>query len=171
LGVFLFLFAHGASAVTIIMTCQPLSSGSYVLNSDVAAPANSPCFTMMDNNITLNLGGHAVTGVLGKAAITDGGIARRGISVAAGNIAADIGVDLGATTEARVESLNVDAAGVAISVGPYSKVLANVVVTSGTVGISVQCPSLVVWNNAFQGTKPISETGKGCKDVGNTTTK
>lgn len=161
------------AAVNVITACQPLISGVYLLNADVTAPANGPCFTMAADNITLNLGGHTVTGSLGVAAITDGGVSRRGISLASGTLYVDIGVDLFASTEVRIESLTVDTAkGPGIATGPYSKLLANLVVSAGQVTlIKVQCPSLLVWNNTFMGPNAIVELGKGCKDVENVVTK
>ena len=159
-------------AFTFVTACQPLTSGSYVVNQDVIAAANSPCFTMMGDHITLNLGGHTIYGSAGAPAITDGGVARRGISISTGNMRVDIGINLAMTTEARIESLNIDsAAGPAISVGAYSKVMANAIAHNGTIGISVQCPSLLVWNNIAFGSMNIVEVGKGCKTVNNTSTK
>ena len=160
-------------AVVIITTCQPLVSGVYVLNADVAAPANAPCFTMNGDNITLNLNGHTVTGSLGVAAITDGGVSRRAISVASGTLVVDIGVDLLASTEARIDSLTVDTgSGPGIAAGPYSKLFGNLVTSAAqNTLMTVQCPSLLVWNNVFLGPNAIVELGKGCKDVENVVTK
>lgn len=173
LAAFLVVCAHEGRAITIITSCQPLTSGVYALNADVSAPANSPCFTIAGDNVTLNLGGHNVYGSAGAAAITDGGIARRAITVSSGTLYVDIGVDLFASTEVRVDSLNVDSgAGPAIAVGAYSKVFANLVAIGGAAtGIKAQCPSMIVWNNILFGPNTIVETGKGCKDIDNAEAK
>lgn len=171
LAVLVFLPLRLAAFPTMVTNCQPLTSGVYVLNADVFAAANSPCFTMTANNITLTLNGHTVFGSAGVAAITDGGVARRGISVSSGTMVVDNGIDLFASSEVRIESLNVDAAGTAIAVGPFSKVLGNLVTVQGSTGIKVQCPTLLVWNNVFVGLLNIVEVGKGCVEVNNTSTK
>ncbi len=167
----LFASAHEASALTVIAACQPLTSGSYVLNADVTAAANSPCFTIMADNVALNLGGHTVTaGGVGVAAITDGAVSRRALTVESGTIVADVAIDLLASSEVRIESLNIDAGALGIAAGPYSKLLGNLV-NKFDVGIEVQCPALLVWNNVAQGKKNFVELGKGCKKIHNVSGK
>jgi hypothetical protein len=150
------VFAGIASAQVDIAACMIVNnSGSYRLTSDLASADD--CLTVSASNVTIDLNGFSITGnchvvILRCAgtAITDGGIARRGVTIRNGRLTNYVlGINLAASNAIRIE--NMDVIGMvsdAIDGGLYTSVNNTHALNNGLNGISLGDNAIVTNSSA-----------------------
>lgn len=161
---------EAVAQVTPLGTCSgaPLGAGSYVLTANLATVAT--CFALGADNISIDFAGFSITALPvvapGDNGITDGGIVRSGISIVFGTIRGfDIGIDLGASTNVRIEGMRIlNNTNDGIVVGSGSNISGNISNNNGGNGIQVTCPSLLIGNIAEGNAGGnVNTIGAGCK--------
>lgn len=133
----------GAGAATRIDSCRTLSTAgeTYVLNNDLSGCDS--CLVVNADRITIDLAGHAISGILGacdgSAGVTDGGTVRQGVTVKNGTISNfTVGVALGSSTRNQILNLTSSAnSEIGINVGVRSLVKGCVVEDNGGYGIII----------------------------------
>ena len=81
----------GAHALTRVDTCRdlPTARETYLVTQDLSTSGNGVCFTVKADGITLDLGGHTITGGgagTNGAAVFDGQVARQSTTIKNGRI-------------------------------------------------------------------------------------
>ncbi len=141
--------ASAAGGVVTLSSCSTISkSGAYVLGQNLTRTGD--CFKVQAKFVTFDLNGLTLSGNGSGSAITDNGSAQQAILVRNGvisNFAA--GVNLAATTSARVENLRlIGNVGTGATVGTGGLVK-DCTVTGGTDGILAGAGSAVTGNNVI----------------------
>lgn len=122
--------------------------GSFRLSGNLTLPAAADGFVVAASGVTLDLNGFTITGAGGATrGITDDSVARSRVAIRNGNITGfPAGIRLQVSNRVTVQEVTADPGpgGLAIVVGPYSRVQRN---TSGNNGlIQATCPSIVTEN-------------------------
>lgn len=153
-------FAFGTLAVLSVLTgpalaatnlgnCRTLDkAGSYVVTSNINASGD--CFVIQADGVSIDLGGHTITGDGTGAAVADQGIARTGIAVSNGTVTGfDDGIDIQVSLACIVENIRAIANDDGMKVGPGSIVRNNVATGNNDEGIRTEDHSLVSHNVAL----------------------
>ena len=126
-----------AAAVTPVSACQPLNKAgeTYILTDNVTASGD--CFVILADRITLDLGGHTVTGLGDAVGVWDGGAARTSTVVRNGTLTKfTLGIQLLASTRNTVRAVTASDNTIGLSVGPNSLVKDCIVQRNFILGIA-----------------------------------
>jgi hypothetical protein len=138
-----------AGAVTRTESCGELSTfgETYILTSDLTLASCETCFVVANDRITIDLGGHTISGpctdVAGagpfSAGVTDGGTTRQGTTVKNGKITGfEGGINLGSSTRTVIRNLEVSKnAANGLVLGAQSLVKGCTVESNGQDGINI----------------------------------
>jgi hypothetical protein len=178
-----------ASAQVPLKKCGPLASGSYLLTGNIAAIGD--CFILAADDITLDLGGFAITGNGTGSAVRTNGSSRftvrngairnftSGIDLASTvpfvtvdrlfviGTGADGGVGIGANDSSIVRDSVVSNNGVGIFVGSRSVITNNTATFNGD-GYNVGLGSTVIGNTAGSNNRDGFQTQNGVTVANNT---
>lgn len=168
----------GATPITNCMTItQP---GSYLVvrnitltasNAQTVASIGLPaCIVIGANFVTLDLGGHTLSGPPGGYLNGSGAfgiVGNNGMEVRSGVVTSFYdGIAYGSGLYENIRAFNNVSVG--IDVAPGSRVVGNIAVNNGSSGINVICPSVVVGNAAYgNGAHQIFEGPGGCTNSDN----
>jgi hypothetical protein len=154
-----------AAAVTPLADCAVLTKAgeTYVVTADITATENV-CFSVDADRITIDLGGHTVTGPglssIGNVAIWDGEVARISTVVKNGTIRNfDFGILLQDSSRSTIRGVTTSDNRIGMAVGPTSLVKDCVVQRNTSHGIVAGDNGQV--ENCYVGGTPSGDDGNG----------